>query len=715
MDHGLGIERRARDDLLRLATRARPAAARHQRPALHATPTDADAHEVLLCVQSGKTMADPNRFKFDARDFYLKSADEMRDAVGRAARGLRQHAADRRAVRRRRSPRAANLMPRFPVPAGETEESWLVKEVERGLQHALPGGVPDTHRKQAEYEIGVICQMGFPGYFLVTADLVQHAKDKGIRVGPGRGSAAGCLIAYALGITELDPIQHGLLFERFLNPERISMPDIDMDFDERRRGDMIRYATEKYGEERVAQIITYGTIKAKAGGQGLRPGAAATRTRSATGITKAMPPPVMGKDVPLAGIFDPATPALRRGRRVPRALRVRPRRARSVVDTARGLEGLKRQWGVHAAGVILSASRCSTSSRSCAASRTARSSPSSTWARARRSACSRWTSSACATSPSSTTAWTTSRPTAARRVVLEDLDLDADADATSCWRRGDTLGRLPARRRRDARAAALDAARHLRGHLRRPRALPAGPDGRQRAQRLRRPQERPQAGRADPPRARRAAGRDPGRHLRADRLPGAGHGDRAEAGRLHARPGRPAAPGDGQEEEGDPRQGVRRRSRGRHARPTATARGDQDAVGHPGPVLRLRVQQGAHRRLRRWCPTGRRSSRPTTRPSTWPRCSPPSRDDKDKLRALPRRVPADGHQGAAAGRQRVRRRLHPARHRHPVRPVRDPQRRRERRRVARRAPGARRAGSPTSPTSCARSRRSPATRRPSSR
>ena len=155
-------------------------------------------------------------------------------------------------------------MPRADIPAGESEESWLVKEVEVGLSRRFPNGVPDHVRQQAHYELGVIAQMGFPGYFLVVADLVRHAKENGIRVGPGRGSAAGAMIAYALGITDLDPIEHGLLFERFLNPERISMPDIDIDFDERRRADMIRYATEKYGEERVAQIVTYGSFKAKA-------------------------------------------------------------------------------------------------------------------------------------------------------------------------------------------------------------------------------------------------------------------------------------------------------------------------------------------------------------------------------------------------------------------------------------------------------------------
>ena len=247
-----------------------------------------------------------------------------------------------------------DLMPRAPVPEGETEESWLVKEVERGLHQRFPNGVSDQYRKQAEYELGVIIQMGFPGYFLVTADLIQYAKSVGIRCGPGRGSAAGSLVAYVLGITDLDPIKHKLIFERFLNPERISMPDIDMDFDERRRGEMIRYTTEKYGEDRIAQIITYSTIKAKAAikdsarvlfGQ---PGYAV-----ADRITKAMPPAIMGKDIPLSGVFDPAHKRYSEATEVRALYEVDPQ-VKEIIDTARGLEGLKRQWGVHAAGVIMS-------------------------------------------------------------------------------------------------------------------------------------------------------------------------------------------------------------------------------------------------------------------------------------------------------------------------------------------------------------------------
>jgi DNA polymerase-3 subunit alpha len=193
--------------------------------------------------------------------------------------------------------------------------------------------------------------MGFPGYFLVVADLCRHAREEGIRVGPGRGSAAGALIAWALGITELDPIKHGLLFERFLNPERISMPDIDIDFDERRRSEMIRYATQKYGEERVAQIITYASIKAKAA---VKDSTRALGFPYALGdkITKAMPPGVMGKDIPLSGIFDPEHDRYGEAGEF-RDLYEDDADVRAVVDTARGIEGLKRQPGVHAAGVIL--------------------------------------------------------------------------------------------------------------------------------------------------------------------------------------------------------------------------------------------------------------------------------------------------------------------------------------------------------------------------
>src|SRR5581483_347350 len=242
--------------------------------------------------------------------------------------------------------------PRFPVPPGETERSWFAKEVEAGLTRRFPAGLPARVQEQADYEVGVINAMNFAGYFLVVADFINWAKDNGIRVGPGRGSGAGSVVAYALRITDLDPLEHGLIFERFLNPDRVSMPDFDVDFDERRRGEVIRYVTEKYGDDRVAQIVTYGTIKAK---QAVKDAARVLGYPFSMGerITKVMPPPVMGKDVPLAKIFDPAHARYNEGGEF-RALYESDVEVKKVVDEAKGLEGLKRQWGVHAAGVIMS-------------------------------------------------------------------------------------------------------------------------------------------------------------------------------------------------------------------------------------------------------------------------------------------------------------------------------------------------------------------------
>ena len=215
-----------------------------------------------------------------------------------------------------------------------------------------PAGIPTAVRERADFETDVIVQMGFPGYFLVVADFINWAKENGIRVGPGRGSGAGSMAAYAMRITDLDPLQHGLLFERFLNPDRVSMPDFDIDFDDRRRGEVIQYVTEKYGDERVAQIVTYGTIKAK---QALKDASRVLGFPFGMGerLTKAMPPAVMGKDMPLEGMFDPQHPRYKEASEF-RALIDTDPEAKTVFDTAVGLENLKRQWGVHAAGVIMS-------------------------------------------------------------------------------------------------------------------------------------------------------------------------------------------------------------------------------------------------------------------------------------------------------------------------------------------------------------------------
>ena len=350
MHHDIEVENRVKADLLKLAKELDiPLLATND---LHYTyKEDAQAHEVLLCVQSGSTLADPKRFKFEGDQFYLKSAAEMRQLFKDHPESCDNTLliAERVNVKLREG---ENLLPQFPVPAGETEDSWLVKESEAGLSKLFNGKVPAEYKERLRFELDVMQKMGFPGYFLVVADLVGHAKRSGIRVGPGRGSAAGSLVAYSLGITGLDPIEHGLLFERFLNPERISMPDIDLDFDERRRAEMIKYATEKYGEDRVAQIITYGTIKSK---QSIKDSTRVLGYPYAIGerLTKALPPAIMGKDISLAGVFDAKDP--RHGEASEfRSLYESDPDSKRVVDTARGLEGLKRQWGVHAAGVILS-------------------------------------------------------------------------------------------------------------------------------------------------------------------------------------------------------------------------------------------------------------------------------------------------------------------------------------------------------------------------
>src|SRR5215472_13171104 len=351
MGHDLEIERRSNSGLRQIAAELKlPYLATND--AHYVAPADAQPHEVLLCVQTGTNMADPKRFRFEGAQYYLKSPEQMR-AVSED--GAWQSGCDNTLLIAERADvefNRVNLMPEFPLPAGETEVSWFRKEVWAGMERRFPGGYDGERRQRAEYEMGVIEQMGFCGYFLVVADFIMWAKRNGIRVGPGRGSAAGSIVSYAMGITDLDPIAFGLMFERFLNPERVSMPDIDIDFDERRRGDVIRYVTEKYGDDRVAQIITYGTIKAKAA---VKDSARVLGFPYALGdrITKAFPPPVMGKDIPLSGIFDDKHPRHGEAGEI-RSLYGAEAEVRQVIDTARGLEGLIRQAGVHAAGVIMS-------------------------------------------------------------------------------------------------------------------------------------------------------------------------------------------------------------------------------------------------------------------------------------------------------------------------------------------------------------------------
>ncbi|MBV9846625.1 MAG: DNA polymerase III subunit alpha [Kutzneria sp.] len=355
MDHGLSIEQRVRDGLLDISRKLNltPLATNDSH---YVTKDQAHNHEALLCVQTGKTLNDPNRFKFEGDGYYLKSAEEMHQLWDSQVPG----ACDASLLIAERVEDYGDVwahhdrMPNFPVPDGETQETWFRKEVMAGLRRRFPDGFPDGYVERVEFEMDVIIQKGFPAYFLIVSDLIRHAREVGIRVGPGRGSAAGALVAYALGITNIDPIPHGLLFERFLNPERTAMPDIDIDFDDRRRGEMVRYATEKWGADRVAQVITFGTIKTKAAIKDAarihygQPGFAI-----ADKISKALPPAIMAKDIPLSGITDPNHERYGEATEV-RALIENDAEVSTIYQTARGLEGLIRNAGVHACAVIMS-------------------------------------------------------------------------------------------------------------------------------------------------------------------------------------------------------------------------------------------------------------------------------------------------------------------------------------------------------------------------
>ena len=351
MDHGNSIERRTREDLMRLAKDlSLPLLATND---LHyVDPQDDKAQDALLCINSGNTLLDPGRFKFEGTGYYLKSPAEMRHLFRELPEACDNTLLIAERCEVSFTEQEGRYMPRFPCPEGEDEQTWFVKEVNAGLRRRFPEGVPEYAATQAAFETDVIVSKGYAGYFLVVADFINWAKDNGIRVGPGRGSGAGSMCAYAMGITDLDPVPHGLIFERFLNPERMSMPDFDVDFDERRRGEVIQYVTRKYGSERVAQIVTYGTIMAK---QAVKDSARIMGHPFAMGekLTKAMPAVVMGKGVSLADLYDPEAKRYAEGVEF-RGVVAEDPAAGEVVELAKGIEGLKRQWGVHAAGVIMS-------------------------------------------------------------------------------------------------------------------------------------------------------------------------------------------------------------------------------------------------------------------------------------------------------------------------------------------------------------------------
>lgn len=352
MDHGLDIERSVRSGLLKIAKQLDiPLLATND--SHYVTEDQADAHDSLLCVGVGRNKDDPNRFRFNGAGYYIKTADEMR----RLFSELPEACDNTLQIAERIGDYSeafdyVDRMPQFDVPEGETQSSWLRKETEKGIRMRYGDNPSQEVLDRVEKEFSVISPMGFDSYFLVVADICRYARDNGIPIGPGRGSATGSIVGYAIRITELCPLEHGLLFERFLNPERISPPDVDLDFDDRQRDRMVRYVTEKYGSEYTAQVNTFSTIKAKAA---VKDASRILGYPFAVGdkITKAMPPDVMGKGMPLTGMFDSSHPRYVEAGEI-RQLYENDPDVRKVIDTAKGIEGLIRGTGVHAAAVILS-------------------------------------------------------------------------------------------------------------------------------------------------------------------------------------------------------------------------------------------------------------------------------------------------------------------------------------------------------------------------
>ncbi|HYN99212.1 MAG TPA: DNA polymerase III subunit alpha, partial [Actinomycetota bacterium] len=319
---------------------------------------DAEAHDILLCIQTGKELSDTKRMKFDTDEFYMKSREEMvqafpdyQDAVENTV-GVAEMCDLEIDMYKM-------LLPTFEVPEGHTIQSYLREQAALGMRRRYQPLTKEVEDR-LNMELRVIDEMGFSAYFLIVSDFVQWAKSQKIRVGPGRGSVGGSIVAYCLAITELDPIRWKLGFERFLNPGRKSMPDIDIDLDDRRRGEVIKYVSQKYGEDRVAQIITFSTIKAKAA---IRDGARVLGMPYAVGdrLAKMYPPLILGKEAPFAACFDknyewpPHTghnDAFSAAQELRQAYETEDV-SKQVIETARKLEGLRRQHSVHAAGVVI--------------------------------------------------------------------------------------------------------------------------------------------------------------------------------------------------------------------------------------------------------------------------------------------------------------------------------------------------------------------------
>jgi DNA polymerase-3 subunit alpha len=303
------------------------------------TRDDAKYHDVLLAIQTGTNIKDPKRLRFSGSDFYLRSPDEMSELF----KDVPHAVANTLTIARRcnAGPGLGQIhLPEFPLEPGESAESRLRQMALGGLRKRLGGRNDGVRDERLEYELAMIEKMGYSSYFLIVSDFVDYAKRSGIAVGPGRGSAAGSLVAYALGITNIDPIEYELVFERFLNPERVSMPDIDIDFQDDRRDEVIEYVKRKYGEDRVAQIITFGTMAAR--GAVRDAGRATAVPYSEVDRIAKMIPQQVGMTIDKAIEMVPAL----------REVQSRPE-AKDLLETARKLEGMPRHSSTHAAGIVI--------------------------------------------------------------------------------------------------------------------------------------------------------------------------------------------------------------------------------------------------------------------------------------------------------------------------------------------------------------------------
>ena len=303
---------------------------------------DAESHDVLLCIQTGKTVDDENRMRYEPRNFYLRSTEEMEALFSGYPEAVEntQRIADRCQLE---FTFGKYHLPEFKLPPGYDSPTYLRKLCNEGFAQRYGDGKPD-YRQQLEYELAMIEKMGFTDYFLIVSDFVRYAREAGIPVGPGRGSAAGSMVAYCLHITDIDPMQYQLYFERFLNPERVSMPDIDMDFGDTRRGEVVEYVRRKYGDDHVAQIVTFGTMAARGAIRDV--GRALNMTYAEVDVVAKLVPSGPG------ALHITLDDALRLSRQLS-DLYESDERVKKLIDTAKALEGMPRHASTHAAGVVI--------------------------------------------------------------------------------------------------------------------------------------------------------------------------------------------------------------------------------------------------------------------------------------------------------------------------------------------------------------------------